>query len=148
MNKINVIIKDTQDETLGFDFSSLLSNPAVGIGMNAILPGSSFALPLINQAITTPKKPSTGSQLTQSFLNSMVKKPSVVAPPPKQNIQAKGSSAPPPPTSKVQAFVESRTVQPTAVAKQGIDKNILIIGGIALAGFGVYILSNNKGKRR
>ncbi|TGM30726.1 hypothetical protein [Leptospira biflexa] len=146
MNKINVIIKD---DTLGFDIGSLLSNPAVGIGMNAILPGSSLALPFLNQAISQPKKPSGNTQLS-NFLNTITKKNSAVAPPPPKGGSAivKTSIAPPPPISQVQSFVQRQVQQTTQEPKKELDKNILLFGGIALAGLGVFILTNNKGKRR
>ncbi|MCG6152612.1 hypothetical protein [Leptospira bandrabouensis] len=147
MNKINVIIKD---ETLGFDIGSLLSNPAVGIGMNAVLPGSSFALPFLNQAINQPKKPTSNNQLT-SILNTISKKTSAATPPPPKGGSSIGktSIAPPPPKSNVQSFIDSRQLQPaTQEPKKGIDKNLLLFGGIIVTGLGVFILTNNKGKRR
>ncbi|TGM28236.1 hypothetical protein [Leptospira levettii] len=116
--------------------------------MNAILPGSSFALPFINQAISQPKKPSATNQLS-SFMNAIQKKPSSIAPPPPRGGSiVKTSTTPPPPISRVQSFVEKQLQQPTQEPKKEMDKNILLIGGIALAGLGVFILTNNKGKRR
>jgi hypothetical protein len=45
-------------------------------------------------------------------------------------------------------FQVSQPTNTTQTPKQGLDKNVMLIGGITLAGIGIYILTNNKGKRK
>lgn len=147
--KIKVIIKD---ETLGFDIGSLLSNPLVSTGMNAVLPGSgmvaSFLAPSLSQK--PAKKPSALS----SFLSSQaVRKPTISAPPrPQTQTQKIIRSTPPPPrsTQRAGSFLPIQPAQaPTPTAtKEGIDKNLLLFGGLVLAGGTVLFLSNQKGRRK
>ncbi|MDF3822213.1 hypothetical protein P3G55_20080 [Leptospira sp. 96542] len=150
-NQIKVILKN-EAETLGFDLSSILSNPLVSVGMNAVVPGSSMALPLINQVATqVVKKPASSNNL-QTLLNTITARPATVNPPPKPasiSVSApKAASAPPPPASP-QVQMNSRSLeQIQAQPKLGLSQNTMLFGGIALVGIGAFIFMNNKGKRR
>lgn len=142
-DQIHVIIKD---ETLGFDIGSLLSNPLVSTGMNAVIPGSGLAMPMLSSFLS-PQRP-TGTTQTQTF-----KRPTI-APPPQRQVATQTQrtrSTPPPPQ---RASMTSRSVEtipaPTQAPaqKEGIDKNILLIGGLALAGVTVLVLTNQKRGRK
>jgi hypothetical protein len=149
-DKINVIIKE---ETLGMDIGSLLNNPLVSTGMNAVLPGSGFAMPFVS-SLLSPQKPSGNRQPSQA-----VKRPTI-APPPRpmaQPTKARSMPAPPPPQRRdiqssslmdeMKNFVNS-SKQTQTPQKEGIDKNLLLFGGIALAGVTVLVLTNQKRGRK
>lgn len=144
--KIKVILKD---ETLGFDIGSLLSNPLVSTGMNAILPGSGMVASMLAPSLSKPQKPKTDFS---SLLKNYLPKTTVSAPPPRTQSQTVRRTPPPP---KPQAPMQARSMEPAQITqapapvqKEGIDKNILLIGGIVLAGGAVVFLTNNKGRRK